>query len=72
MYMYHLLKVKLLLVLCCTAAHLKIKGNTDKFYEHKIDIFKAPVLSMFKIFPVFYSMIYTIRKIYLQSYFSNW
>ena len=52
--MYHLLKVKLsfVFVIRCMTAHLKIKRNTDKFYEHKIDI-KAPILSTFKIFHVF-------------------
>ena len=53
MYMYHLLKVKLLLVLWCMTAHLKIKRNTDKFYRHKVDIFKASILSTFKLFHVF-------------------
>ena len=25
------------------------KKNTDKFYEHKMDIFKVPILSRFKV-----------------------
>ena len=33
-----LLKVKLLLVLWCMTAHLKIKRNTDKCYGHKIKL----------------------------------
>ena len=50
--MHHLLKVKLLFLLWCMTAHMKIIRNTDKFYKLKIDI-KAPILSTFKIFHVF-------------------